>query len=113
MYKTFLCALFVLVLSSTSSAQKKSTITDSTEYYNDLFNELDDFLDSITTPQNFLVANISFTNNYFNFTNNSNIDIEANRKLSLTPSIGYYHKTGFGLNAATVITHDGDKWNAF
>ena len=113
MYKIPLFAFCFLLLSSRGFAQKKSAAEDSTAYYNDLFNELDDFLDSLTAPRTFIVANISLTNNYFNFTNKSNTTVETNRRISLAPSLGYYHKTGLGLNASAIITHDGDKWNAF
>lgn len=112
MRKIFLCALWCLLLSS-SFAQKKNTVVDSADYYNDLFNELDDFLDSLTAPRTFIIANVSLTNNYFNFTNQANTVIEANRKLSLAPSLGYYHKSGLGLNASAIITNDGDKLNPF
>lgn len=113
MYKNFLCALSILLLSSNSIAQKKSTVIDSTDYYNDLFNELDAFLDSLTAPRTFFIASATVTNNYFNFANTGNTLMEVDRKLSLTPSLGFYHKSGLGLSASTIIANDGDKWNAF
>jgi len=113
MYKTFFCALSFLLLSNSSIAQKKATPIDSTEYYNDLFNELDNFLDSLTAPRTFFIVNATVANNYFNFTNTSSTLMAVDRKMSLTPSLGYYHKSGLGLSASTVIANDGDKWNAF
>ena len=113
MYKISLFALCFLLLFSSGFAQNKSTTIDSADYYNELFNELDNFLDSLTAPRTFIVANVGVTNNFFNFTNKANTSIEVNRKISLAPSLGYYHKTGIGLNASAIITHDGDKWNAF
>jgi hypothetical protein len=101
------------MLSTISNAQKKSTLTDSTAYYNDLFNELDDFLDSITAPRTFWIGNVNISNSYLNFTDRSNVDVMANRKLNLTPSLGYYHKSGLGLNASALVVHDGEKLNAF
>lgn len=107
MFKRALYCTIVMLITVNSFAQQKKVIIDSTDYYNDLFNELDSFLDSLTAPRTFFIANIGFSNSNFNFTTKNNTAVEDNRKLNLTPSFGFYHKSGLGLNASAAITHDG------
>jgi hypothetical protein len=104
---------FLLVMNTVGYAQQKKSVIDSTEYYNDLFNELDSFLDSLTAPRTFFIVNTSFTNNFLNFSNRANTEISRDRKLTITPSIGYYHKSGLGLTTSTALTNDGEKLTAF
>jgi hypothetical protein len=113
MLKRIFYSAFLLVITVNSFAQQKKPVIDSTDYYNDLFNELDNFLDSLTAPRTFFLANIGFTNSNFNYTTRNNTAIEGDRKLNITPSLGFYHKSGLGLNASASITHDGDQLNPF
>jgi hypothetical protein len=87
----------------------KNNSIDSTLYYNELFSELESFLDSLSAPRNMLIVNMGFSNNFIN-SKTINQTIESNRKLLFTPSIGFYSKTGLGLNIASFITDVGTNW---
>lgn len=93
-------------------AQKNKT-TDSLAYYDDLFNELDNFIDSITAPRTMILVNVGVSNNYLNYQSGSDIDLEAKRKLNLLPSLGYYNKNGLGINGSATIINDGSQMNAY
>jgi len=100
-----------LALSTTLSAQNK--VTDSTSYYDELFSELDSFLDSMLAPRNMFIVNVGFANNFLNYTTKNANTVRASRRLNLTPSIGYYDKSGFGINGAASITNIENKMSAF
>jgi hypothetical protein len=108
--------LFFLVVSclgvSLLHAQKSKGV-DSLAYYDDLFNELDAFIDSITAPRTMVLVNVGVSSNFLNYRSGSDVDLETKRKINLSPSLGYYHKSGFGINGSTIILNDGNGLNAY
>lgn len=116
--------LTVLVLALCSSgwimAQKKDTTSKagSSNYadvvdYDVLFNELDNFLDSLLTPRDYAIINISGTSNFYDYSSVSSNKLSTTRQLTLAPSFGFFSKTGFGINAAANIVNEKKGWNAY
>lgn len=105
--KHFVFLLSFVLLSYLSNAQKTKPAVDSLAYYDDLFNELESFLDSITAPRSFANISLGINNGYFNYQSQSSI--ESSSKLVYTPSLGYYHKSGFGIGATGSAIADGFK----
>lgn len=103
--KFFLMCIFFI--SVNSFAQKKGI--DSTLYYNEMFSELESFLDSLSAPRNMFIVNMGFSNNFIN-SKTVNQTIESNRRLLFSPSIGFYSKMGLGLNLASFINDVGSSW---
>jgi hypothetical protein len=110
MMKRFFLLCILLTSLNFAFAQEKDT--DSTLYYDEMFTELESFLDSLTAPRNMLIVNMGFNNNFIN-SKTVNQTIESNRKLLFSPSIGFYSKTGLGLNIASFITDVGTNWNMY
>ncbi|MCW3073665.1 MAG: hypothetical protein JWP69_734 [Flaviaesturariibacter sp.] len=110
MYKRILALLVVLSLGKATTAQK--TTTDSLAYYDDLFSELDSFLDSILAPRTLFLVNTGITSNFFNYTS-ANGTIETKRRLTFSPSVGYYHKGGLGLNVAAMVLKEDQGLTAY
>lgn len=81
--------------------------------YDELFNDFDAFMDSILSPRSYLLASVSVTKGYYNFTNKSNFSIEASRRLTYSPVFGYYHKGGLGITATGYIANDGTNMNFY
>lgn len=113
-----LVSLLVLFLAMTSSAQKPSKQTDiDTSFsdidYDDLFNELDLLLDSLTAPRSFAMFNIGIGNNYFNYQSKSSYLLETSKRLTYSPSLAYYSKTGLGISATSVVVNDGKNLNPY
>jgi hypothetical protein len=112
-FKKILFISSVLLVSNHLHAQKKTTTIDSTAYYDELFNELDHFLDSLMAPRNMLIVNIGASNNIMNYTGSGNAAVRSYRKLNLTPSLGYYLKSGLGINTTATITPIKESLQAF
>ena len=55
-FKKILFLSSILFVSVHLQAQKKTPTNDSTAYYDELFNELDHFLDSLMAPRNMLIG---------------------------------------------------------
>jgi hypothetical protein len=110
MIQRFFLLCILTVSLNYSFAQEKDT--DSTLYYNELFTELESFLDSLSAPRNMVIVNMGFSNNFVS-SKTINQTIESNRKLLFSPSMGFYSKTGLGLNLASFITDVGTNWNMY
>ena len=91
----------------------KTLAIDSAEYYNDLFQDLDSFLDSITAPRSYFLASVSLGKGYFNYKSKSTVLLEAAQKFTYSPTIAFYHKSGFGMTAAGNIVNDANRMNFF
>src|SRR6185295_14194478 len=106
MFKKLLIIGFILLanLAHSQTPGRDSTpvssndlMIDTTIDYDALFDEFDLFLDSLLTPRSYFLANVSVGQGYFNFTNNTNSEINTVRKYTFSPTIGYYGKEGLGL----------------
>jgi hypothetical protein len=49
----------------------------------------------------------------FNYKSASNANLKSDKKLSFSPSVGYFSKTGLGANVATAIIKENNKLNAY
>lgn len=97
----------------TSLPVSKSLAIDSSQYYNDLFQDLDAFLDSISAPRSYFIASVSLGKGYFNYKSKSTVLLEASQKFTYSPSMAYYHKSGLGLTVAGNIVNDANRMNFF
>lgn len=96
-----------------AQSQKAKPDADSTDYYNDLFSELDHFMDSILAPRTMVLVNVGVTSTYLNYETKTNFELESKQKLSYSPSLGYFHKDGLGVNLTSLIVNDNKKLNAY
>ena len=96
-----------------AGAQKTKPVVDSTAYYNDLFNELDGFLDSITSPRNMWLISIGAGNSFLNYQSASTQSLQADNKIIYSPSIGFFHKSGLGINLSSGIVNGGSGFIPF
>jgi hypothetical protein len=105
--KRFTLIVFWLLCVGYLHAQKEkpSQVDTSIVDYDELFDELDNFLDSMLQPGSFLLINTGISSNYFTYGSSNGLSTETKRQLVFTPSIGYYHKSGFGITAASTIVN--------
>src|SRR5512139_3841604 len=85
--KMRLVLLLGLFIATGSFAQKPAKQPDiDTSFtdidYDELFNELDLLLDSLTKPRDFGLFNIAVGNNYFNYESKESYTLVANKKLT-------------------------------
>lgn len=101
--------------SDTSIAPKDKDLEliDTTLNYDELFQDFDAFMDSILSPHSYLLFSISAGKGYYNFESKTNYDVTTSKKLTYSPTIGYYHKSGLGLTATGYIVDDGTNMNFF
>lgn len=101
-----LCCFFVL---NVHAQKEKNKDID----YDELFSELDAFLDSLTAPRNMFIVNVGVSTGFFNYHNQSSTQLITNNKLVISPSAGYFHKSGLGLTAGATAIKYGDGLNPF
>lgn len=111
--KRIVCIVGFIVITCSVSAQQEEPAIDSTAYYEDLFSELEDFLDSITAPRTMTIVNVGASNKFLNYASSEDFQLQATRKLTITPSVGYYNKNGLGVSAAGIMLNDENKINLF
>ncbi|HEX6335171.1 MAG TPA: hypothetical protein VFZ78_13150, partial [Flavisolibacter sp.] len=81
--------------------------------YDELFDELEHFLDSITAPRDLTMFNIGVVSSYFNYESKSTYVLEASRKLLYIPTVAFYSRTGFGIGVTALVVNDGKNINPF
>ncbi len=124
----FISAFFFLALVSLAglqaSAQRERPDTafinanrdlamDTSIDYDDFLDEFDVFLDSILTPKSYFMPTISVARGYYNFAARGGDTAEVLSRMTITPSLSYYHHSGWGLSATASIVDDGSHLNLF
>jgi len=90
-----------------------AALIDTTIDYDQLFRDFDDFMDSILAPRSYFLMSISAGKGFYNFENKSTYDITTSKKLTYSPTLGYYHKSGLGITLNGYLVDDGAKMNFF
>jgi hypothetical protein len=101
----------VLLIAIKTNAQQNSLDDlfkgkDSTKVMDSLMLEFESFLDSMTSRKSFFSAGIVAGTALLSYENSNNVKIDVQKRILFAPSIGYYHKTGFGLTAAAYMVND-------
>ncbi len=81
--------------------------------YDELFRDFDAFMDSILSPHSFFLSNLSIGRGYFSFESKNASQIETSKKLTYSPTLGYYHKGGLGINLTGYIVNDRENLNFY
>jgi hypothetical protein len=93
--------------------QKEISVIDTSINYDDLFRDFDAFMDSILSPNSYFLASLSVGKSYYNFETKSSLLIEPSKKLTYSPTLGYYHKSGFGITTTGYIVNDEKNMNFY
>jgi hypothetical protein len=107
------CNFCLVTLTFCQKPPRQTEIDTSFTDYDALFNELDSFLDSLTEPRSFLVANVGISTGYYNYASKESYVAEPVKKVLISPSISYFSKTGLGIGGAVSIINDGQKINPY
>ena len=105
--------LSLLFLTGICHAQKETDplLSDTTILdYDEIFSELDQLLDSINKPRSFSLANASVGSNYFSYVNKEGTTSTSKRQFTLSPSVGFFGKSGLGLSAGASLVNDGNSF---
>ena len=105
----FLVTVLFLFITKANAQKKPDSLTPKDSI--DILQELMDMLDSANRPVSYAFANVAVGNRLFSTRNNA---LNAKQNISSTiiysPSLGYFHKTGFNIIAGANLLNDGDKF---
>ena len=72
---------------------------DTTAVLDSLLEDFDDYLDSISRRKSLFFAGVGIGTGVFSFENKYTVLISNEKKLIISPSLGYFHKSGLGISA--------------
>ena len=104
-------------VSSSDTTKKKEKVEDwaidSTIDYDLLLQDMESFLDSISSPHSYLLGSFAMGTGYFNYTSKSTTLLETRKNFTYVPTLGYYHKSGLSLTSTGNIITDNSKPNLY
>lgn len=86
---------------------------DTTAIMDSLLKDFDSYLDSLTKPKNFFSVSVGAGTGVFSFQDKSSVNFNTEKKLIISPMIGYFNKTGFGISATAFAMNDDNKINFY
>ena len=93
---------------------KDIPLADTTFDYDALFQDFDAFMDSILSPHSYFLSSVSVNKGVYNFeSKNTTLLLEPSKKLTYSPTFGYYNKKGLGITATGFIVDDGQHMNLY
>ncbi len=93
---------------------KDIPLIDTAFDYDALFQDFDAFMDSILSPHSYFLSSLSVNKGVYNFeSKNTALLLESSKKLTYSPTLGYYSKSGLGLTANGFIVDDGQHMNLY
>lgn len=98
---------------SAIAPSKDIPLIDTTFDYEELFQDFDAFMDSILAPHNYFLGSLSLSKGYYNFDSKTTELLEATKKLTYSPTLGYYNKNGLGITATGFMVDDEKNMNLF
>jgi hypothetical protein len=94
-----------------SIAQKDSVSTLTAQDSINILRDLMAMLDSADRPESYVFANIGIGNRLFTSKNDAlNAKQDISSTLIYSPSLAYYHKSGFNITAGASLLNDGERF---
>jgi hypothetical protein len=109
--------IILIVVTNAGIAQKlpqKKLLPDtSIANYDELFSEVDDFMNAVFESKNMFLINMYAAQQFFNYQTTDTIELNSRKKFSLTPSVAFFHKSGAGISTAVSIINENKRINAY
>lgn len=86
---------------------------DTTAVMDSLMLDFEKFLDSLASPKSFFSLSLGAGTGFFSFENKNSVFLTTRKKLILSPSSGYYHRSGLGISATAFLLHDDGALNLY
>lgn len=97
------CVITMLAVKPARAQQSKLDSlflnADTTAILDSLLEDFDDYLDSISRRRSLFMVGVGIGTGVFSFESKSTVFISNEKKPIITPSIGYFHKSGLGISA--------------
>ena len=111
--RLFFCVMLTVSCTRQSYAQQSVLDSlfakgDSTAILDSLLEDFGNYLDSLSKPKSFFSFSMGIGNGYFSFENKNSVFLTNSQRLIVTPSVGYYHKTGLGISTTGYLLLDGN-----
>src|SRR5690348_14334231 len=98
---------------SVHTSADKSLSTDLSLDYDDVLNDLSLFLDSLYAPRSNFLVDISAWKQSYIYKNSTENKIDLQKKWTISPLVGYYHKSGVGLSLSGNGVNSGSGFNLY
>lgn len=105
--------IFATTIASAQTPVKQTDIDTGYIDYDVLFNEMQAVFDSMTAPRNIFLFNLSSSRNNYNYESKSSFYLETKKKVTWTPTLGFFSKNGWGVSGTSVVIDDGEHLNPF
>ena len=92
---------------------RKIPVEDTSFDYEDMFQNFDAFMDSILSPHSYFMASISMSKGYYSFETKGALEITTSKKLTYSPTLGYYNKNGLGITTTGYVVNDNSGLNLY
>lgn len=86
---------------------------DTATVIDSLMKDFDNFLDSLTARKSFFMLSVGAGSGMFSFETANTSTLSSEKKLILSPSVGYYHKTGLGISATGYMMNNNRRLNFY
>lgn len=86
---------------------------DSSAVLDSLLKDFGKYMDSLAGPTSFFSVSVGIGTGYFSYENKGSFLFTTAKKPLLSPSMGYYHKSGFGASASGFILLGGGNTNFY
>lgn len=86
---------------------------DTTAVLDSLLADFDNFLDSMTRRRSMFFVGVGVGTGFFSFENKNSVYISTEKKLIVSPSVGYFHKSGLGVSATAFGLSNSGKFSFY
>lgn len=86
---------------------------DTSAVMDSLMKDFDSFLDSLHQRKSMFMIGMGVGTGFFSFENKNSVYLSTEKKLLLSPHIGYFHKSGLGLMLSGYAVNDNSKMNLY
>ena len=104
---------FVLVFIPYSLFCQAGSGKESDAFLDSIYKEMDEVLNDMLQPRSFLSISVGAGTGFYNFKSAATTQPDSEKKLLLSPSVSYMHKSGFGVTGNMYVLRENDKFNAY
>lgn len=113
-----ICAVLLVTIKPAAIAQQSRLDSlflnaDTTAVLDSLLKDFDDYLDSISKKRNMFFVGVGVGTGFFSFENKNSVYMTTEKKLIVSPSVGYYHKSGLGISAMAFALNSNNKFTFY
>jgi hypothetical protein len=106
-------ALILLVFFPYSIFSQDGTGEADKAFLDSIYTEMDEILEEMLQPKSFLSVGLGAGTGFYNFKSATATQPVTEKKLLISPSVAYLHRSGLGLSASSFIINEQGRFNAY